>query len=66
MSAPAVAEGGIPFLKFIFIYLFGVLGLSCGMQDLVPPSGIEPGPLALGVRSLNHRTTREVPGAFFI
>ena len=52
-------------LLFLFIYLTA-LGLSCGMQDLVPPSGIEPGPLAMRVRSLNHRTTREVPGAFFI
>ena len=29
--------------------------------DLVPQPGIEPRPLALGVRSLTHRTTREVP-----
>ena len=34
---------------------------SCGMWDLVPWPGIEPRPLALGVQSLSHWTTREVP-----
>ena len=34
---------------------------SCGMQDLVPRPGIEPGPPALGAWSLNHWITREVP-----
>ena len=56
----------ILFLK-IFIYL-AVLSLSCsiyrifscGMWDLVPWPGIEPGPPALGARSLSHWTTREV------
>ena len=38
-------------------------GLSCGMWILVPQPGIEPGPPALGVWSLNHWTTREVPDA---
>ena len=38
-----------------------MLGLSCGMWDLVPLPGIEPGPSALEVWSLNHWTTREVP-----
>ena len=31
------------------------------MWDLVPRPGIEPGPPALGVQSLSHWTTREVP-----
>ena len=35
--------------------------LSCGMWNLVPGSGIEPGSSALGALSLNHWTTREVP-----
>ena len=35
-------------LKIIFIYL-AVLGLSCGMWDLVSRPGIEPGPSVLGV-----------------
>ena len=34
---------------------------SCSMWDLVPWWGIEPGPPGLGVRSLSHWTTREVP-----
>ena len=49
------------------------LDLSCcmqtliyGMGDLIPWLGIEPGPPALGVQSLNHWTTREVPIFFFI
>ena len=47
------------FLK-ISIYL-SALGLSCGMWDLVPWPGIEPGPPALGAWSLSLWTTREVP-----
>ena len=35
--------------------------LSGGIQDLAPRAGIEPGPPALGVWSLSHWTTREVP-----
>ena len=45
----------------VFIYL-SALGLSCGMWDLIPQPGIKPGPPALGVWSLSHWTTREVPG----
>ena len=43
-----------------FIYLF-ILALPHGMRDLVPWPGMKPGPPALGVWSLNHWTTREVP-----
>ena len=39
---------------------------SCGAWDLVPRSGIEPRFPALGVQSLSHWTTREVPGQVFI
>ena len=58
------------FLFLIFIYVFIWLHLllvvahsifGCGMQDLVPWLGIEPWFPALGARSLNHWTTREVP-----
>ena len=51
----------------IFIYLFILLHwvlvaargiFSCGMQDLVPWPGIEPGSPALGAWSLSHWTTR--------
>ena len=40
----------------IFFLIF-----SRGMRDLVPGPGIKPGRPALGVRSLNRWTTREVP-----
>ena len=36
------------------------------MWDLVPWPGIEPRPLALGVRSLSHWNTREVSGMFYM
>ena len=65
------------FFFLIFIYLFwlhrvlvvtrGIFVAACEllvvacMQDLVPRPGIEPGPPALGARSLTHWTTREVP-----
>ena len=35
-------------------------GLSCGMWDLVPRTGIEPGPSASGA-GVSQWTTREVP-----
>ena len=44
-----------------FIYL-EVPGLSCGIWDLVPWPGIEPGFPALVVWRLSHWTTREIPG----
>ena len=51
----------ITFLKkYLFIYL-AAPHLRCSMQDLVPWPGIEPGPPAMGVRSLNHWTTRKSP-----
>ena len=57
---------------YLFIYL-AVLGLSChvralscGMQDLVPRPGIEPGPPALRAQSINRWTTREVPIDVFL
>ena len=47
----------------------GTWGLRCRVQDLLVAArrdlvswpGFEPGPPALGTRSLNHWTTREVP-----
>ena len=39
--------------------------LSCGMQDLVPWSGIEPRPPALEAWSLSHWTTRKAPRVHF-
>ena len=43
----------------VFVAAGGIF--SCGMWDLVPSPGIEPGPPALGAGSLSHWTTREVP-----
>ena len=40
------------------------LDLSCSMWDLVPWPGIEPGSLLLGMWSLSHWSTREVPDTF--
>ena len=48
------------FIWIVFIYL-AMLGLSCGIWDLVSWPKIESRPLALGAWSLNHWTTREVP-----
>ena len=54
------------FLKiYIFIYL-AVLGLSCGIQDLVSWPRIELRPPAMEGCSLNHLTTREVPIWLFL
>ena len=49
------------FSFFLSFFNLAALGLSCGMRDLVPWPGMEPGPPALGAQSLNHWTTREVP-----
>ena len=46
------------------VVAFELLVSAC-VWDLVPWPGIEPGPPALGVRSLNHCATREVPGFCF-
>ena len=46
------------------IYL-AALSLSCGRWDLGPWPGIEPRPPVLGVQSLSHWTTREVPLTLF-
>ena len=43
----------------IFVVACGLLGAACGI--LFPDQGSNPGPPALGARSLNHWTTREIP-----
>ena len=45
----------------IFCLRYGIWPLRYGMWDLVPCPGMEPRPTALGVRSLSHWTTKEVP-----
>ena len=52
--------------SLIFVATCGIFGsyiqiLSCSMWDLVPRPGIELGPPELGVHSLGHWATREVP-----
>ena len=58
----------LPFNIYLLFVLFilAALGLSCGMWDLVPQPGIEPRPPALGVQSLTHWTTREVPHSAYL
>ena len=55
------------FFKYLFIrLLWWYMGcFSCGMWDLVPGPGIEPGHPALGACSLSHWITREVSIFFF-
>ena len=70
MRAPGLLPP--PFFLYIYILIFiylSVPGLSYGMPDfsfsmwnLVPQPGIEPRPLALGVQSLSHWTSRKDPG----
>ena len=50
----------------LFVWLHSVLAesceiFSCGMWDRVPWPRVEPGPPALGVQTLSHWTTRELP-----
>ena len=53
--------------KYVFIssaalgLRYGIWTLSCSIWDLVSWSRMEPGPPPLGVQSLSHWTTREVP-----
>ena len=51
------------FLIFIclFIWQLWVLVAARDPHELLFAAGIEPGPPALGARSLSHWTTREVP-----
>ena len=53
------------FFFLIFIYL-AALGLSCGMWDLVPWPGIEPGPTVLGEWSLSYWTPAKSQDTRFI
>ena len=43
-----------------------MLGLIYGMQDLVPPSGIEPRLPALGAQNLSHWTQGNTPMMAFL
>ena len=52
-----------PTLLFGWILFFRLSPAAC--EILVPPSGIEPVLFALGVRSFNHWTIREVSWMYF-
>ena len=49
----------------IFVAACGLLVAAC-MQDLVSRPEVEPSPPSLGVQSLTHWTTREVPRSIVI
>ena len=53
-------EGQIAYF-LIYLFILGAPGLCCRMWDFIFRPEIEPGSLALGVQSLSHWTTREVP-----
>ena len=59
------------FSQYLFIWLCWVLvvahrSFSCGMWDLVPGPGVEPGSLSLGVWSRSSWTSKEVPKYIYI
>ena len=49
------------FFLIIYLFILAMPGLNCGLWDLVPWPGIEPGLPALGAQNLRHWTTRETP-----
>ena len=49
------------YLQHLGSFVVACFTLGCGMWDLVPWLGMEPGSPALGVWSLSHWTTGEVP-----
>ena len=52
------------FIFSMFIHL-AAPALSCGVRDLVPRPGLEPGPPALGARSLTPWTAGQVRKMLF-
>ena len=42
-----------------------MVSLSCSIYGPIPQPGLEPGSSVLGVQSLSHWTTREVPDSCF-
>ena len=67
LKLPILAQYFYDFLKYLFLFIYlVVLGLNCGMWDLVPRPEAEPGFPALSARNwttreLSHWTTRELP-----
>ena len=57
-----IARVDLIFLTYFYSFIYlAALGVSWGMQDLVPWPGIEPGPPTLGVKSLTHWPTGGIP-----
>ena len=61
MSFLLLSLGFCFFFPAPFLSCFFFLATLHGMRDLIPQPGIGPTPSVLGVQSLNHWTTREVP-----
>ena len=53
--------GSLIFVAACGIFSYGMQTLSCGIWNQVSLPGIEARPSAMGVQSLSHWTTREVP-----
>ena len=49
-------------LFFFNLFVFVFLPRTEAYRNLVPPPGIEPGPLAVKAQSPNHWTVRKFPG----
>ena len=60
-----VSHCGFFFIYICYLFIWLHQDLSCGMWDLVPWPGIEPGLPALGASSLSHWTNREVSHCSF-
>ena len=63
-------HGFVTCLYYYHFFFFKVLiylttpDLSCSMQDLIPWTGIKPGPPALGAQGFSHWIIRDVPISF--
>ena len=53
------------FFSFLKLINYSILFLVVQHGLGIPQPGVEPGPLAVQVRSPNHWTAREVPGLYF-
>ena len=49
----------------VFVSAHRIFNLHCGLWDLVPGPGVEPGPPPLGAWSLSYWTTRKASGGRF-
>ena len=54
------------YLHQVLAVALRIFSLCCGLWDLVPRPGIQPGPPPLGVQSLSHWTTWKVSRHSFL